>query len=126
MLDNRKQIEYWIGTAEDDLEAVKHLVDNSKTLQAMFYCHLAVEKTLKAHVAKQTGDVPPKIHNLKRLVELAGLNLSKEQKDVLNELMVFQQEGRYPEYYPEKPSQEIASTIYNNTKILVTWLKKIL
>ena len=126
MIDINKQIEYWIKSAEDDLEAVKYLVDNNKTLQAMFFCHLAVEKTIKAHVAKQTNDVPPKIHNLKRLAELAKLNLTDGQKNILNELMVFQQEGRYPEYYPEKPSQEFASTIYDETKIILSCLKQML
>jgi HEPN domain-containing protein len=126
MIDIKKQIEYWVGTAEDDLDAVKYLVENGKTLQAMFFCHLAVEKIIKAHVTKLTNDVPPKIHNLKRLAELAELILSNEQNNIINELMVFQQEGRYPEYYPEKPAIEVALIIYNNTKMLVTCLKQML
>jgi HEPN domain-containing protein len=125
-LDIKKQIEYWIATAEDDLEAVHYLIANNKTIQAMFFCHLAVEKTLKALVVKAISDVPPKIHNLKRLAELADIKLTDEQNSLLNDLMVFQLEGRYPEYYPEKPTYESALKLFDNSKILIGCLKQML
>lgn len=64
MLNIQKQIEYWISNAESDLETAKLLISNNKILHGLFFCHLVIEKALKAHVTKDTNEVPPKSHNL--------------------------------------------------------------
>lgn len=52
---------------------------------------------LKAHVTRQTKDVPPRIHNLIRLSEIAGPSLRPEQTSFLSRFDMYQLEGRYPE-----------------------------
>ena len=67
-----------------------------------------LEKTLKAHVCKATGELASRIHNLVRLSEKAGLKLSDDQIDLLAEVSEFNIEGRYPEMLLPPPSREEA------------------
>lgn len=95
-MDVQKQIDYWRSGSEQDLAAAYSLLRNEHLRHALFFAHLALEKILKAHVTQRTGRVPPPIHNLVRLVELAGLSLDSEQMNLLRDFNVYQIEGRYP------------------------------
>jgi len=53
-MDVQKQIEYWRYGSADDMEAATVLLEKNKFRQALFFAHLAVEKMLKAHVARET------------------------------------------------------------------------
>ena len=77
MIDINKQIEYWKSGAESDLESAEILINNNKLLQGLFFCHLYIEKILKALVVKQIKDIPPKTHNLKYLMVLAKVDLTE-------------------------------------------------
>ncbi len=63
-MDIAKQIEYWKKGAINDIDSAELLINNGKYLHGLFFCHLVIEKIIKAHVAKDTGEVPPKSHNL--------------------------------------------------------------
>ena len=54
MIDIKKQIQYWIEGAEDDLSAAELLIREKRILQGLFFCHLVVEKAIKAHVVKES------------------------------------------------------------------------
>ncbi len=123
-MDLIKQIEYWINTAEDDLGTSEYLLSGKRILQGLFFCHLTIEKALKAHVTRCTENIPPKSHNLAHLLGLTDLELSEEDKDFCAILMTYQLEGRYPEYYPKAPSLEKANDYFEKTKNLFQWLKK--
>ena len=123
-MDLIKQIEYWIKTAEDDLGTSVYLLTGNRILQGLFFCHLTIEKAIKAHVTSCTENIPPKSHNLAYLLGLTDLELSEEDKDFCAILMTYQLEGRYPEYYPKAPSLEKANDYLEKTKILFKWLKE--
>ncbi len=91
-----KQTEYWLKTAEEDFEVGRHLIKFDKIRHGLFFINLALEKILKACLCKNLGKTPPKIHNLPRLAEMAGINLDDEQKVMLTEINEFNLEGRYP------------------------------
>ncbi len=74
MMDVEKQIEHWRQGSAEDWEVAIKLVEDGKSRHDLFFAHLALEKILKALVCRQTRDVPPRIHNLSRLSELAGAN----------------------------------------------------
>jgi HEPN domain-containing protein len=122
-MDIKKQIEYWIFTAAADLETAELLIENNKILHGLFWCHLSIEKVLKAHVTKFTEEFPPKSHNLSYLIEKTDLKLSEDQLMFCDSLMFYQLEGRYPEFYPKIPSKVIADGILIQTKTLYQWLK---
>lgn len=91
-----KQTEFWIQSAQEDFEVGSSLINSGKIRHGLFFIHLAVEKILKACVCKNQNKTPPKIHNLLRLAELAGLKLENEQEKLLAEINEFNLEGRYP------------------------------
>lgn len=119
----KKQIEYWIKTAEDDLDSSEILISKGKILHGLFFCHLCIEKAIKAHVVKCTENVPPKVHNLSFLLEKTDLNLEEAQLTLCDNLMFYQLEGRYPENYPKSPAIDKTYRILNQTKELFQWLK---
>jgi len=91
-----EEINYWLGIAKDDLRVAGHLIESNDRLHALFFCHLAIEKMLKALFVKVNGGSPPPIHNLPRLAMESKLALSEEDLEFLNELLRFNIEARYP------------------------------
>lgn len=123
-MDIEKQITYWKGGADSDLETAELLIMNKKIIQGLFFCHLCIEKIIKALVVKTTTQVPPKSHDLSYLLDKTGIIISDEQTKILSVLMIFQLEGRYPEYYPTAPSSELTSEYFSQTKKLLQCLKE--
>jgi HEPN domain-containing protein len=121
-LDIPKQVEYWRSGAVDNLETAEILLEKGKRLEGLFFCHLAIEKALKAHVAKITCDVPPKTHNLKRLADLAGLTFKGSDYELLARMMEFQIEGRYPEMTTKSPNKKDCTSYLKKAKEFVEWL----
>lgn len=94
-MDVEKQIEYWRTGARRDLAAARSLLENRHPEHALFFAHLALEKVLKAHVSKTTQKIPPRIHNLVRLTEIAKLSLGEDELNTLRRFDKYQIEGRY-------------------------------
>jgi len=107
-MDVQKQIEYWREGARRDLAAARSLLETRHPDHALFFAHLALEKMLKAHVSKATQHVPPKIHNLARLAEIAGLSVSEEELNALRRFDKHQIEGRYPDAMKVPSNMRIA------------------
>ena len=126
MLSKQEHIEYWKSTANRDWKFVQQTFKIKQYVYALFFAHLVLEKLCKANWVKDnTGNHPPKIHNLIRLTEQTKLKFSQEELQFLNEMNQFQLEGRYPDY-----EQKLYS-IYKapNSKIIlekVTHLRKCL
>lgn len=118
------QIEYWKSAAESDLDTSEILIDKGKTVHGLFWCHLTIEKILKAHYVKVNNDYAPKTHNLIYLANKAGLTLDDERKELIGVLLKYQLEGRYPEYKPEVLNTEKAREYLQRTKELFVWLTK--
>ncbi|MCL2086312.1 MAG: HEPN domain-containing protein [Oscillospiraceae bacterium] len=97
MLD---KVEYWLDLCDEDIIVAKSMLDKKHYLWTGFLCHLVAEKALKAAIAKKTGKVPPKGHDLRKLANKANVyeDLSEEQLTLLERLMPFQIEARYPEH----------------------------
>ena len=123
MIDLEKQIEYWKEGALDDLETAKVLIDKNRLLHGLFFCHLVIEKIIKAHVVKQTKDIAPRSHNLIYLSEKANLGFDDEEEIFLGILMKYQLQGRYPDYNPGIPDKTKITDYLNKTEILLKWLE---
>ncbi len=93
---SNEEISYWLGIAKDDLRVAGHLIDTNDRLHALFFCHLAIEKMLKALFVKVNRRLSPWTHNLPRLAKESKLTLSEEDLQFLNELLRFNIEARYP------------------------------
>ncbi|MCF7811107.1 HEPN domain-containing protein [bacterium] len=123
MVNTDKQITYWYDGALEDIEVAQQLVNTNRTRHGLFFAHLALEKMLKACVCKETQDLAPRIHNLRRLAELANLELNSEQKNIMTEANTFNLEGRYPEFLGPPPKKNESIKLLNNIKELFEWLK---
>ncbi|MFZ5763849.1 MAG: HEPN domain-containing protein [Thermodesulfobacteriota bacterium] len=100
----------------------RELIGRNRVRHALFLAHLSLEKTLKAHVCKHTGELAPPIHNLVRLAEKAGLKLTESQVDLLAEVNEFNTEGRYPEMLLPSPSRIDADTYMAQIEEVLQWL----
>jgi len=125
-IDVDKHIIYWRGGALESIESAKVLFEKSRIVHSLFFCHLAIEKALKALVIKATADIPPKTHNLIRLLEFSTISHENEFVDFLGEMMEFQLEGRYPSLGKPEISMEKAQKYIQGAEDKVKWLISLL
>lgn len=97
-ISNKELVQYWQKTAEHDWETVESLWRSKKFDHCLFFCHIVLEKILKALVVLETKKQTPKIHNLVRLVQSAKLNLPEKDMDFLAEANRFNIRTRYPDF----------------------------
>jgi AbiV family abortive infection protein len=91
-------VNYWLTASKEDFESAEILFKNKKYHHALFFCHLSIEKMLKAIIVKSTKTAPPLIHDLIRLAERAALDLNEAQKNDLAEITTFNIDARYDDY----------------------------
>lgn len=97
-----EHIQYWLESAEHDLETSNTLFEVDKYDWSLFIGHLVIEKLLKAVFVKNNDNkIPPKLHNLVRLAELSLIEIDEERKILLDKINDFNIEVRYPEYKNE-------------------------
>ncbi len=123
-MDVDKQVEYWTTGSAEDLAAAESLIEKGHLRHGLFFAHLAVEKMLKAHVTRQTKNMPPKIHGLARLAAMTGLQLSGEQMDFLREFGAYQIEGRYPDAEQLEVNTDLARDELCKAKEMLAWLSR--
>ncbi len=127
-LTKEEHIEYWIKTAEHDLDAMQGIFDAGKYDWDLFVRHLVLEKILKALWVKDNEDnVPPKIHDLVRLANESKLNLSDIEKEFLLEVNDFNLEVRYLDYrldFHKKCTKEFQKNISQKLKSIIMYSKK--
>ena len=121
-MDVQKQIEYWRDGSFEAMQGADALFEKGLFAFALFFAHLAVEKALKAHVAKATRDFPPKIHNLVWLAEIAEISLRPEQKDWLRRFNLFQLEGRYADTSQVPLDRAATEARLAQAKEMLKWL----
>lgn len=124
MIDVGKEISYWCEGAKKDLQFASRLIayKEEEILYCFFFLHLTLEKAFKAHVVKQTKNLPPKIHNLLVLAEIGKVNLSQEQQDFCGRINLYNIEARYPNLSIPSPNLERAKEYFEQTKDLMEWL----
>ncbi len=121
-MDVLKQVEYWLSGVREDWAAAETLVQRGHLRHGLFFAHLSLEKALKGLVCKRTGDLPPRIHNLVRLAELAGATMPPGILDCLAEMNQFNQAGRYPGPFLEGLGVEEAARVMVGAKEALEWL----
>jgi len=96
-MDIKKQIQFWLNSAEHDLPAAENLLKNGHYSWSLFIGHLIIEKALKAIYVQNVEKIPPRTHNLILLSEAAGLKPNAEQINILDKINDFNIEARYPD-----------------------------
>jgi HEPN domain-containing protein len=95
-----KQIDYWISISEYDLEVAQAVFEKGYYLHCGFMCHQSIEKLLKALYVKTTNSLPPRTHNLDRIIKDCGQEsiFFKEDFILFDELTPLNIQARYPAY----------------------------
>ncbi len=126
-MNTKEIIKYWLKSAEEDLKTARHLFGSKRYHHCLFFCHLFVEKIIKALVAKKTKEPAPYGHNLLRLSELSGIKFSKEQLDLLDEITSFNIEARYNDFkfkFYKKATPNYTQSYFKKSKEIYLWLKQ--
>jgi HEPN domain-containing protein len=115
----------WAERAQYDLDTADAMFKAERYLYVLFCCQQAVEKALKAVIVKKTGELPPRIHQLVRLVELARVAAEERQVDFLRELSNYYIPSRYPEEAAElgaDVAQEDTRRVLAQSREFIQWL----
>ena len=76
MIDYNKHIDYWKTTASSDIDTAQILIEKGKIKEGLFFCHLFIEKILKAHYVKVNSSIAPKTHDLIYLINKSNIVFS--------------------------------------------------
>ena len=93
----RSDTKNWILMANCDLETARYMLSAGRHLYVIFMCHLALEKTQKAHVTEVTDSIPAKSHDLIYLVKKAQLQLPQKYLEFIGKINNASVLTRYPE-----------------------------
>lgn len=124
----RKEAENWLLSSDYDFESAEVMYKTGRYSYAVFMCHQAVEKLLKALIITEKQELPPKSHNLRDLLQSTGIEVPGEIETIILKLNPHYIISRYPDA-AGGPSYnayngELASEIMNITREAVRWLKR--
>lgn len=128
-MDEYAKAEYWLESAEYDLQTARAMLETKRYLYVGFMCHQTVEKALKAVlVAKKPDEELPYIHKLMRLANLSSVSeeMSEEQLRLLDVLSPLNIEARYPLHKSmllQSLTTERCKELISETEALYQWLK---
>ena len=128
-IDVDKIVKHWIETSDDDFNTMLTLYNSKSYGWSLFLGHISIEKLLKAIYVKRFNEHAPFTHNLYRLGELIGLEMSDEYSDWLDEITSFNLNARYDDYKKEfykLCTPEYTKAWIEKIKTIRTWIKEML
>ena len=128
-LDVDKIVKHWIETSDNDFEAMLTLYHSKIYHWALFMGHISIEKLLKAYFVKKNQEHAPFTHNLYRLAELGGMEISDEYIEWLFKITTFNLNARYDDYKREFYTMctvDFTKEWIGKIKILQQWIKQML
>jgi HEPN domain-containing protein len=125
---NQEEIhQFWIKSSERDYKTMNHLYKQKDYAWSLFVGHLVLEKLLKATYVKSVDTKVPMIHDLLRIADQAGLQLSRDQRDLLDIVTQFNIRARYDDYklrFHKICTKTYAEKYIHEIKSFRQWLKK--
>lgn len=130
-MNNIDLMNYWIKSSDEDFVTMEILYKNKQNAWCLYIGQLVIEKLLKALYAKNNKEAPyaPKTHDLLYLAEKIQLELTKEQKILLDTITRFNLEARYDDYkesFRQNCTNEYTAQQIKNIKEVREWLKNLL
>ena len=121
-----KRVQSWIDGAEEALGIAEQQLDSGRHLWAIFFCHLAIEKMLKAAVINITGEAAPRTHNLRYLTGLAGMPTDHPHFEFISKLSDLSVPTRYPEDMMEMGTaftKDVAKQYTLKAREVMSWIR---
>jgi HEPN domain-containing protein len=118
-------IRYWVESSDMDFAAMDSLFANGHYVWTLFVGHLVIEKLLKALYVKRVDAQVPRSHNLLAIAEKTGIDLSTEQKLLMDEITGFNIRARYPDVkqrFYKKATRAFAEDRLRRIQELRVWL----
>ncbi|MDN5291003.1 MAG: hypothetical protein PWQ06_1242 [Anaerophaga sp.] len=128
-IDVDRIVKHWIETSDDDFNTMLTLYNSKSFSWSLFIGHISTEKLLKALYVKRFREHAPFTHNLYRLGELIGLEMSDEYSDWFDEITSFNLNARYDDYKKEfykLCTPEYTQAWIEKIKTIRTWIKEML
>jgi HEPN domain-containing protein len=123
-----KNVKNWVATSNYDIRTAEAMYKAGRYIYVVFMCHLAMEKMLKALLAKKyPKDIPPKIHNLINLAQRADISPPENLRDFFQRIDNVSIATRYPEdlrRLSKEFNQDRAKQILADTKRMLKWFKQ--
>ncbi len=104
-------------------------MSTGRYLYVLFCCQQTLEKTLKALVAKQTDEFPPRTHSLMRLADIISLELTDDHQYLFRELSTYYISTRYTqtiEQLSEKITKKAAHDFLEQTEKAQQWIRSMI
>lgn len=122
----KEEVEVWFEQAEEHYSDAIFMYENSRYSGAVFFCHQALEKILKAAIVGFAHQAAPKSHALEYLFSLTTLKSPKKNwPEILAEITRHFWKVRYGDYrkYKYTSKEKVEPTIIS-TKEIYLWVKK--
>ncbi|MDO8512357.1 MAG: HEPN domain-containing protein [bacterium] len=113
---------YWQEGAREAWKTAEALMASKRYVHTLFFCHLTLEKALKACYVDVNKVPSPPVHDLNWLAEEAKVSVSDDDKNILAEISKFNIAGRYEDYklrLHEEATFEYVSRWVGETKRLM-------
>ncbi len=126
-IDIEKIVDHWKVTSLEDYDTMIELY-NSKTYHwSLFMGHISTEKLLKAYFVKVKRKHSPPIHNLYRIAELGGIEMTDDYADWLDTITSFNLNARYNDFKREfykQCTKEFTNIWIERIKELREWINQ--
>ena len=126
MTDIEKRVNIWCRAARSDLDTAALLIQESKLLHGLLFCHYAIEKGLFAHMVKSSKDLPTQSLPMLKLMSMAHIKVGDQDQELLEDLMNYNLEVRFPESQYNHLSEQKVLDYLKRTRELYYWLEKTL
>jgi len=128
-VDAQEKYEYWLDTAQYDLETANAMMSSGRWLYVVFMCQQAVEKLAKGLYVLYVDDNVPRIHSIRQIIRAYEDKLpeavTEERYKLFDDLTAFYIEGRYTDYKNKlsaRLNEQDAKTALARTKEAFSWL----
>lgn len=121
-----KHIRYWQQSATRNFATARDLYRTQHYDACLFFCHLTIEKYLKALVVEKVKCAAPYTHDLIVLARVAGIPLSPTQEQLLRTITTFNISGRYDDekfQFYKKATPSYTKQYLQRTERFYLWLQ---
>ncbi|MBI5620683.1 HEPN domain-containing protein [Candidatus Gottesmanbacteria bacterium] len=119
----KEEANIWVTQAKEHYDDAHYLYDGSRYSMAVYCCHQALEKILKACLVQFKNVLPPKIHKLDTLAQQTKLDMPSEWIADLAEITRHYWRVRYPDFRQYVyTSKDAVDPTMNKTKEIYLWI----
>ena len=114
---------HWLEMAEYDLGTAEAMFRSRRYVYVIFFCHLCLEKALKACVVEFRDEFPPYTHSLSYLLEIGGLEMPDYLSDFVFTISDLNVATRYPKDL-KRFQRAQARDYLARTREVFSWLRQ--